>query len=77
MKLPRRKETVGLTEDKTTTDMHTTQEVFPPRPATSYHIAISIDTFKPTDALRTVENLNGQNDIGIEEFIKTICFARS
>ncbi|KAK1123338.1 hypothetical protein K0M31_008956 [Melipona bicolor] len=32
---------------------------------------------KPTDALRMIENLNGVNDIGVEEFIRSIKLART
>ncbi|KAK1118217.1 hypothetical protein K0M31_015262 [Melipona bicolor] len=32
---------------------------------------------KPTDALRMIENLNGINDIGVEEFIKSVKLART
>lgn len=38
---------------------------------------LSINTLKPSEALRTVETLNGRNDIGVEEFIKSVRFARS
>lgn len=34
-------------------------------------------TLKPTDALRMIENLNGINDIGVEEFIKSIKLAKT
>ena len=32
---------------------------------------------KPAEALRTVETLNGINDTGVEEFIKSVRFART
>ncbi|KAK1120213.1 hypothetical protein K0M31_012580 [Melipona bicolor] len=32
---------------------------------------------KPTDALRVIESLNGTNDIGVEEFIKSVKLART
>ncbi|KAK1118220.1 hypothetical protein K0M31_015265 [Melipona bicolor] len=34
-------------------------------------------TLKPTDALRVIESLNGTNDIGVEEFIKSVKLAKT
>ncbi|KAK1118219.1 hypothetical protein K0M31_015264 [Melipona bicolor] len=34
-------------------------------------------TLKATDALRMIENLNGINDIGVEEFIKSVKLAKT
>ncbi|KAK1131846.1 hypothetical protein K0M31_015996 [Melipona bicolor] len=62
-----------ITDDETASYTgKTTQKISKPRDSTTRRETSREDSMlKPTDALRMVENLNGINDIGVEEFIKS------